>query len=94
MGHKITFKNIASFIEGNANMIVSELGAQPQHLQEQFAYRMLKCKDDCMITKECIKCGCSVPGRLFTSESCNNGERFPDLMSRTDWEEYKKENDI
>jgi hypothetical protein len=27
-------------------------------------------------------------------KSCNNGERFPDLMTEDEWAEYKKENNI
>jgi hypothetical protein len=42
----------------------------------------------------CIECGCSVPGKLYVKESCNGGKRFPDLMSREDWEKYKSENNI
>jgi hypothetical protein len=42
----------------------------------------------------CIECGCSVPGKLYVKESCNSGKRFPDLMSREDWEKYKSDNNI
>jgi hypothetical protein len=35
-----------------------------------------------------------VPGKLYVKESCNGGERFPDLMGAKDWEEYKKKNNI
>lgn len=94
MEKRITLTNIKSFIEGNTKMFLSDLGVQPQHLQEQYAYRMLQCKDDCVVSKECKYCGCSFPGKIYVSKSCNNGERFPDLMSAKEWEEFKKENKI
>ena len=42
----------------------------------------------------CEKCGCDYPGKLYVNKSCNNGERFPDLMSAKEWEEFKKQNNI
>lgn len=91
MSKDITINNIYNFIEGNINLFTSSL--QPKHIKEQIAYRMLKCKDDCAITKKCINCGCDYPGRIHTSQSCNNN-RFPDLMGRIEWEEFKKRNKI
>lgn len=94
MSQKITLNNIKEFIEGNTRMLLSERGKQPQHLQEQYAYRILQCQNDCAIKKECKYCGCSFPGKIYVSKSCNNGERFPDLMNAKEWEEFKKENKI
>ena len=54
---------------------------------------MLLCSKDCAITKQCIKCGCDYPGRVYTTESCNK-ERFPDFLSKVDWELYKIDNKI
>ena len=91
MKHKITFQNIVNFIEGNSRLFLNNL--QPEHIKHQISYRMLKCKDDCAKTGHCIKCGCDYPGRVYTTESCNT-DRFPDFMSRIDWEEFKKENNV
>jgi hypothetical protein len=88
----ITLKNIKQYIEGNSKMFLNDIGLQPEHIKEQISYRMLKCKD-CLLKKQCIKCGCSVPGKLYVKESCNL-ERFPDLISRVEWEKYKIDNDI
>lgn len=90
---KITIKNIKSFIEGNTKMFLADLGLQPEHLKEQVAYRMLICSD-CLEQKKCEVCHCDVPEKLYVNESCNNGEKFPDMMSRVEWENFKKENDI
>ena len=92
MSKKITLSNIYNFIEGNTRLFTKSI--QPEHIKQQIAYRMLLCKDDCMITKECKYCGCDVPGKMYVSKSCNNGDRFPDLMSKVDWEEFKKDKNI
>lgn len=90
---QITYKNIKSFLEGNFQLVLEELNLQPEHIQEQIAYRRLTCADDCAITDKCIKCGCDFKGKTSVQESCNK-ERFPDLMNRIDWELYKINNDI
>ncbi len=93
MGHKITLKNIKAYIEGNTQMTLDGLGLKPDYYKEQIAYRMLQCRD-CMSKGECSYCGCSVPGKLYVTQSCNNGKRFPDLMDEEDWNKYKEDNDI
>jgi hypothetical protein len=90
MKHKITFKNITSYLEGNTQRILEELKLQPRHIQEQIAYRRLQCKDDCAISKECIKCGCDFKGKTSVVESCNP-EKFPNLMSKQEWYKYKED---
>ena len=92
MSKEITLNNIYNFIEGNTRLFTKSI--QPEHIKQQISYRMLQCKDDCMITKECKYCGCDVPGKMYVSKSCNNGDRFPDLMSKVDWEEFKKDKNI
>lgn len=91
---KITPKNIMNFIEGNLNMLGDKLETLPKHFKEQVIWRLSKCKDDCVVNKSCIYCGCSVPGKLYVKESCNGGERFPDIMDKENWESYKRINKI
>ena len=91
MSKEITLSNIYNFIEGNIRLFTKSI--QPDHIKQQIAYRMLLCSKDCAITKQCIKCGCDYPGRVYTTESCNT-DRFPDFMSRIDWEEFKKDKNI
>jgi hypothetical protein len=90
----ITPKKIFQFIEGNLKMLGDQFDLTSQHQKEQVLYRSQICKDDCMKFGYCIECGCSVPGKLYVKESCNGGKRFPDLMSREDWEKYKSDNNI
>jgi hypothetical protein len=93
MEKKITFKNIYSFIQGNLQMRLDGIGLKPQYYQEQIAYRMLQCQD-CIKAKQCKECGCELPGKFYVNESCNGGERFPNIMSERDWEQYKENNGI
>lgn len=90
----ITPKKIFQFIEGNLKMLGDRLDILPQHEREQVFYRSQICKDDCMQRGYCVYCGCDVPGKMYVKESCNGGERFPNLMNASEWEEYKKKNNI
>ena len=91
---KITPKKIFQFIEGNLKLLGDRMHLLPAHEREQVFYRSEICKNDCMIYEYCSYCGCSVPGKLYVTESCNGGERFPDLMGAKEWEKYKQENNI
>lgn len=87
-------KNIASYVEGNAKYFFNQLRAYPPHIQEQVAYRLYKCKDDCVPEGKCKVCECPPKKKAFVNESCNNGERFPNLMNKEDWEKFKNDNGI
>ena len=96
MGKKkleINLTNVKAFVEGYTKMGYDKIIGLPIHIQEQIQYRESKCPD-CLEAGECKVCGCSVPGKWFVTKSCNNGERFPDLMNKEEWEEFKaKQND-
>lgn len=91
---KITPKKVFQFIEGNLKMLGDQLHLLPKHEREQVLYRSMICKNDCMKYGYCVYCGCSVPGKMYVKTSCNNGERFPNLMGSEEWEKYKTENNI
>lgn len=90
---KISIKNIKQYVEGNLNMLKEDLFGKPLYFKEQILYRASKC-EDCYRMDACLKCGCSLPGKHYVKESCNDGLRFPDLMEEKEWEEYKKANNI
>lgn len=87
-------KNISNFIEGNVKMLGDNFGLLPNYQKEQILYRANICKDDCVRNGFCKECGCSVPGKLYVNTSCNNGERFPDIMNESDWDKFKQTNNI
>lgn len=66
----------------------------PQYKKEQVLYRASFCKDTCLKEGKCKECSCSVPGKLYSTRSCNEGKLFPNLMSLDDWEEFKIKNNI
>lgn len=87
-------KNVASFIEGHAKYIYNQLIGLPKYKQEQVLWRLSKCENDCVVTGKCIYCECPPEKKAFNVESCNKGERFPDLMDSETWEKYKLDNNI
>ena len=97
----LTRKNVRAFLIGNFRLSVQYIfGASydgflalPEHKKEQVIYRMQVC-DDCLKVMSCQYCGCSLPGKFYTDESCNEGKRFPDLMEMEDWIKYKEDNNI
>lgn len=87
-------KNVKSFIEGNAKYFYNELIGLPKHTQEEVLWRLSQCNDDCVPAGKCKECGCPPEKKAFVKESCNKGERFPDLRTKEEWEEFKKQNGI
>lgn len=93
MSKKITKQNITNFLEGNGRLILQMAGVLTPVVDEQVAYRLLVCKDDCVVSGACKKCGCSLPGRAFATDTCNP-ERFPDILEEDEWNKYKIDNEI
>jgi len=87
-------EKVISFIEGNLQMLGDAFNLLPKYKKEQVLYRSEICKDTCLKEGKCEVCSCSVPGKLYSTVSCNRGEKFPDLMSLDKWEQYKKDNNI
>lgn len=94
MEAKITFSNILKYIKGNTKVLLDKFNLTPEHIQEQVAWRTEICRDDCIKNNSCVYCGCNPIGRAFLKESCNKGERFPDLMNVEEWDIYKKNHKI
>jgi len=94
MNKKITLKNVKAFVKGNFLYYQNEVFSRPLHIKEQVIYRLNICKDDCLIENECVYCGCPPKKKSHLKESCNEGNRFPDLMDKQKWQDYKKENGI
>lgn len=91
MSKKITSNNIKNFFQGNVRVALNAINRLDPHIKEQVLYRSSHCAD-CLQAGKCKNCGCSVPGRWYSTATC--GERFPDLMEEQDWEKYKEDNNI
>lgn len=87
-------KDIASFLQGNWRYYKNKLMVSPLYIREQVEYRLQICRNDCLIKNKCVYCGCPPQKKSWTDTSCNGGERFPDLMNKQDWEQFKKDNNI
>ncbi len=74
-------------------MLGDKIHLLSQHEKEQVVYRSQICKQDCVQFGYCIQCGCNLPGKFYVTESCNP-DRFPNIMSKLDWEKFKIENQI
>jgi hypothetical protein len=83
-------KNILSFLEGNVKYYYNAIVGLPLHTKEQIIYRISICKDSCFNDKGCEYCGCNTIKKMFTASSCNEGNKFPDLMDKIEWEKFKK----
>lgn len=84
--------NIKSFLEGNLKYYYDGIIGLPSYTKEQILMRFEKCKDTCFTEEGCEYCGCDPIKKAFTIKSCNEGKKFPDLMNKEDWEEYKNKN--
>jgi hypothetical protein len=91
---KITLKNVKSFLRGHKNLYLDKLGKYPKYKQEQVLYRLSLCKDDCVVTNRCKKCGCATNKKVYDPVSCNRGERFGDMLGENDWNKFKVDNNI
>ena len=83
-----------SYLEGNTKYLLGVFDLYPKHKQEQVTWRLMVCKEDCVKNKECEYCGCPPEKKAFVTESCNKGDRFPDMMDAEAWKEYKVQHNI
>lgn len=94
MSKQITITNILSFLEGNTKFYIDKLDLLPKYYKEQVVWRASMCKESCLVENKCEHCGCNAERKLYVEQSCNDGKKFPDLMTKEEWEKYKEKNDI
>tara|TARA_A100001037_G_scaffold290408_1_gene303200 strand:+ start:2290 stop:2577 length:288 start_codon:yes stop_codon:yes gene_type:complete len=85
---------IYDFFEGHFRMFKGRYRFLKPFIKEQVLYRSEICKNTCAVKGECQYCGCSIPGKWYASRSCNKGELFPDMMDKSKWVKWKKDNNI
>lgn len=93
MSKKLTLNNVFNYLQAHSRKLYDLFIGLKPHEKEQINYRMSLCSEDCAIKKECIKCRCDYPDKLFQIKSCNP-DRFPDVMSKVKWDEFKRKNNI
>lgn len=89
----MTLTNIKNFLQGYSRLFYDKYIGLSQHQKEQIDYRIKSCENDCANLGKCIHCGCKYPDRAFTIQSCNK-ERFPDILSEEEWNEFKIKNGL
>lgn len=95
---EITLSNIRSFFQGHARAYLDKISLLPLYTREQVFYRIYTCRESCVPYKKCEICKCnalkkSYSTKSYSTKSCNLS-KFPNLMSETDWEQYKVNNNI
>ena len=64
-----------------------------KHIQEQLVWRLMQVKKhslECYTAAQCKHCGCDIPALTFSNKSCH-GDCYPLIMSKSKWNDYKKE---
>lgn len=98
---KITPRNVLAVLQAWKRKYQKEwFGFElPPHLQEQIIWRrtevMIK-SPLCWKQGQCVECGCEILGKTMEDRGCSNKENpcYPEMMSKENWETYKKINEI
>lgn len=90
---EITVKKIGSFLQGYSRYYFDNIFSLPGYIKEQVYHRLITCKDTCLVSGECEICKCPTIKKAYANTSCNSS-KFPDLMSKQEWEIYAKQNNI
>ena len=98
---KITPRNVLAVLQAwkrkvQKNWFGFEL---PAYIQEQILWRRFEVKDKspiCWEQGKCVECGCEILGKTMEDRGCSNKENpcYPEMMSKENWEKYKKFNQI
>ena len=93
MKAKINLPNIKSYLQGNWRSVLLEYypDGLPKHLEEQYYWRIQQVQEK---SPECLKgkckiCSCDTP-ELFMSDKACEGECYPEMKSKEDWNKWKK----
>jgi hypothetical protein len=90
---EITLSNIKSFFQGHARAYLDKISLLPLYTKEQVFYRIYVCRESCVPYKKCERCKCPALKKSYSTKSCSE-DKFPDLMSQLEWEQYKINNGI
>lgn len=90
---EITLSNIKSFFQGYARHYLDKITLLPLYTKEQVFYRIYTCRETCVPFHKCEKCTCPAIEKSYATMSCNL-QKFPNLMPKKEWEEFKIINGI
>jgi len=97
---KINLHNIKRFIQGYWRYLLfkfsvdgKDLNLLSKYKQEQFKWRLRVMNPECLNNKKCVICGCETPYLQMSDEACE-GSCYPAFMSKEEWKDFKKENQI
>lgn len=64
-----------------------------KHIKEQIAWRISVMNQECYALGYCIKCGCDTPHLQMANKACD-GNCYPPMLNKGDWEIFKFVNHI
>lgn len=86
---KLDWKHIYAVIQSWVRSIYTR-----KHIKEQILWRRKQVElksPECIKQGHCIQCGCEIMGKTKADMGCENPPFcFPEIMSKKDWEIYKK----
>lgn len=84
--------NIYYFLQGYGRYILVKcfgFSILRCHIVEQIVSRVMSSRGDCVDSGRCILCGCHTPALFYANKACD-GECYPKMMGRGEWEEFVK----
>lgn len=91
---KLDLKHIWAVIQSWIRSILPT----PKHVREQIIWRrgqVVLASPDCWSNGHCIQCGCEIVPKTTADIGCENPPFcYPAMMSKKEWKEFKKTNNI
>lgn len=92
MKAKMTPSNIKGFLQGNIRKILDSVNYLPEHIKEQWIFRIGMMDESCLINKQC-PCECKVPEKQLEDRPCENN-CYTKMLSKEDWIVFKSQIDL
>lgn len=87
-------RNIKGFIQGHMRKLKAEYGALDEHILEQAAWRLSVANKACIDTDQCQACGCfPMSDKVLEDRPCE-GQCYPAMMNKEEWDSFKRKNNI
>lgn len=78
---KLTPKRIVAYFKGNWRLM--HFNSLPNHIKEQFFYRLTKMNPECLKNKQC-PCTCPYPEKQLDDSPCEN-DCYPFMLDEESW---------